>query len=648
MILGKGLKDLYIFCFPFLLLFYGAVGVLGAEQLGENEGVVLSPLQDFQQLWAKRQEVISERGSKIGEQQLEEIIKLKLDKGIMNLWEYALLLIREGVKLEDKDRALKLAGYSQRMAPDLPYVYFYAGHIFWERERWRIYPTLGKYFEGLKVYLRNLPLVTTQALGLLYIVAIGALLAILTFCVLVFIKRLPLYINALKEELRGEKKEMIRGVGRIFLLFIPFLLQLNILWCGLFWCIILWRYLTRGEKGVLVLSLFLVTYIPPVGGALFNFVKGQEVQAVFDIYEATYGEREPKALERLQLWGQTHPRDRDALFTLALAFKREGDYEKARKYYQKVMDLNPSDPEVISNLGNLYLALGEPEAAIRLYQQAIKLDPYNGVYYFNLSKALSQKSMLLLQDADKNFQRAKELSPKVIGAHLEIDSPHPNRSVIDEIISMERLRRRFFAELWRTTGPSFLALDVWLRSLSPRFPFIPPLTFFALLIVLSYIGRGRMGWWKCSLCGLISTQTYARKEGRKKICIRCFRILKGKEIDQELKERKLWEIKVFQRRKGLYEKIIPLIISGGGHVWKGYNLRGLFFLWIFFIFLVKFYYWNVVIPPPIPSSIYGLYEGGILIGVAFVVFYLLVLKGAYKKVDLEVFEPPFSLEGIRR
>ncbi len=622
-----------------------------AEQAIEAEVKPVSSLQGgagFQRLWVQRREAVSGAEAVVGEQQLEEIIELKLDKGIVNLWEYALLLIREGIKMEDKDKAAKLGEFSQRMAPDLPYVYFYAGQVIWKNEKWRIYPALEKYFEGIRAYTRNLPLLYGQVLSLLYLLGIGALLAVLAFCMMVLLKRLTIFVHVLKEELKGERKEVIRGVARIFLFFLPLLVQLNILWCVLFWCFILWGYLTRGEKGVLVLCLFLLTYIPPVGKSIFHFMESPEAQTVFDIYETTYGEREPQAWERLHLWTQEDPTDRDVLFTLALALKKEGDYTEARRGYQKVLKLNPSDPDVTSNLGNLYLALGEPEKAIGLYQQAIEVNPHNGVYHFNLSKALSQKSMLLLEDVDKAFQRAKELSPKVIGAHLEIDSHHPNRNVIDEIISLERLRRRLLAGLWRGTGPSFLLLDVGLRGLSPRFPFISPLIFFALIIVLLFVeGKVGQGWWSCSLCGLISSQTYARREGRKKICIGCSRILKGKEVDQKLKEKKLGEIKVFQRRMGLYDKLLPIILPGGGHVWKGYNLRGFIFLWIFFLFLGKFYYWKEVVPSVIPST-YGICGGGLLIALVFAIFYLLVLKGAYKKEGLEVFEPPFSLEGIRR
>ncbi|OGP53856.1 MAG: hypothetical protein A2Y65_11680 [Deltaproteobacteria bacterium RBG_13_52_11] len=550
--------------------------------------------------------------------------------------------------LPDKEQAVKVGEFAQRMAPDLPPVYFYTGHTILETHRWRLNAAIEKNVEGVKAYTRNIALASGQCLNILYIIGLGFLLAILTFCLMVCFKRLPVYFHVLKEELDGGTQEMMKGVGRILLLVLPFLLQLNILWCALVWCLILWRYLTKGEKGVVVFSFLLVVYLPPAGEALFQFMEGPRAQAVFDIYEASYGERKPQAVERLRLWVQDHPEDRDALFTVALASKREGDYSEAKKYYQQLVKLNPSDAHGISNFGNLYLALGDLEQASSLYQKAIELAPNNGIYYFNLSKALSQKSMLVLQDADQNFQKAMELSPQQIGTHLEIDSPHPNRSVIDIVVPLEHLRKRLFAEFWREAGPSYFILDVWLRDLSPRFPFVLSVFFLVSVVVLSLVGKGRGQWWRCSLCGVVSNQPLGKKEGRKSVCVRCFRILKGKEIDRVLKESKLRETKGFQTRMGIYDKLFPLLIPGVGHIWKGYNVRGLLYLWIFFAFLAKFYYWKGIVPPAIPSSTYGMLGGGPLIILAFCLFYLVVLRGGYKQQGLEISRPSFSLEGIRR
>ena len=631
----------------FLLL---CAGRISAQEESMEEDVVPTYLpqqeEGFQRLWIQRQEAIA--AGDLGERQLEDIVQQKLDQGIINLWGYALLVMREGMTVVDKDEAVKLGEFAQRMAPDLPSVYFYAAHTLLKKDSLKFSPAIEQTVKGVQAYTRNIPLATVQGINFVYIVGLGVLLTIVAFCCVVFFKRLPIYFHVLREELEGDMQEMIRGVGRICLLFLPFLMHLNILWCALVWCLVLWRYLTKGERGVVILSLLLVVYILPVGEAFFQFMEGSRAQVVFDMYEASYGARKPQAVERLRLWAQDHPEDRDALFALAVALKREGNYTEAKNYYQQAVRLNPSDAQAISNLGNLSVALGDPEQASSLYRQAIEVAPKNGVYYFNLSKALSQKSMLVLQDADENFQKAKELSPKIIGAHMEIDSPHPNRMVIDYSIPLQRLRRRFVTEFWHETGPSFFVLDVWLNDLSPRIPFMLPIFYVVLLIVLAYAGKGRGAWWRCSLCGMISNQTHGRKEKRKNICVRCFRILKGKEMDQELKEGKLKETKGFQMKVGIYDKLFSFSIPGFGHIWRGYNLRGFCYLWIFFCFLGKFYYWKGIVPPVIPSPTYGILGGVALIIAAFCLFYLLVLRGGYKKEGLEIVKPSFSLEGIRR
>ncbi|HEX9949648.1 MAG TPA: tetratricopeptide repeat protein [Thermodesulfobacteriota bacterium] len=644
----RSLKSWCMMAFFACLLLLGAGGAWAQGPEGEEAGVASAPHDaEFQAIWGERRAAMA-AGDTIGERQLEEIFQRKLDRGITNLWEYAISLIQEGMALKDKELAVRLGEFAQRLAPDLPAVYFYTGHGMVKSNKWKLSAALEKNAEGINAYTRNITLAAGQVINILYIVGLGVLLAIVTFCLVVFFKRLPIYFYILKEELNGATQTMIKGVGRIFLLALPLLLQLNIVWCVLAWCLILWRYLTKGEKAAVVASLFLAVYIHPVGESLFQFMDSPRAQVVFDIYEASYGERQPQAMERLRLWVEEHPEDRDALFTAALASKREGGYAEARRYYQQLVKLNPSDARSISNFGNLSMALGDPAQASSLYRQAIELAPSNGIYYFNLSKALSQKSMLIMQDADQNFQKAKELSPQIIGDHLEIDSPHPNRMVIDTVITVEHLRRRFLGEFWRETGLSYFIVDVWLHDLSPRLPFVVPIFFVVAIIVLSFMGKGRREWWRCSQCGIISNQTLGKREGMRRFCVRCFRILKGKEIDQELKESKLRETKAFQQRMGIYDKLFLLLVPGVGHIWKGYNVSGFFYLSIFFIFLVRFSYWQGIVPPPIPSSTYGMFGGLPLTLVAFILFYLAVLRGGYKKQGLEISKPSFSLEGIKR
>jgi tetratricopeptide (TPR) repeat protein len=646
----KRLQNWCMMVFLICLLLGARGGAVAQEMSGEGDMWAAPAPHDveFMKVWTQRREVLAAgTAGAIGERQLEELVQRKLDKGITNVWEYAILVMREGKALADKEKGAKLGEFAQRLAPDLPAVYFYSGNAQWEKNKWRFSSALEGNAAAVNAYLRNIPLAAGKGLNILYSVGLGFLLAILTFCIMVFFKRLPIYLHALKEELGGDTQEMLQGVGRIILLALPFLLQLNIVWCALVWCLILWRYLKKGEKGLVILSFLFVVYLPPTGEALFQFMTGPRAQVVFDIYEASYGERKPQAVERLERWIQDHPEDYDALFTAALASKREGNYPEAKRYYQELIKLNPSDPPSISNFGNLSTAQGDPVTASTLYQKAIELAPANGVYYFNLSKALSQKSMIVLQDADQTFQKAKELSPAIIGDHMGIDSPHPNRSVIDMVIPLEHLRERLSAEFWRETGLSYFIVDVWLRDLSPRLPFVVPVFFMVGVIAMSLMGRGREEWWRCSQCGMISNQPVGKKEGAKGICVRCFRILKGKEMDTGLKAGKLRETKIFQMRMGIYDKLFPFLIPGVGHIWKGYNVRGLFYLSIFFVLLGILSYGDAI-PAPIPSPPYGLLGGMPLIIAAFALLYGMALWGGYRKQGLEIAKPSFSLEGIRR
>jgi len=133
----------------FLLL---CVGRVHAQEEPVEEDVVPTYLpqqeEGFQRLWIQRQEAIA--AGDLGERQLEEIIQQKLDQGIINLWEYALLVMREGMTLVDKEEAVKLGEFAQRMAPDLPSVYFYAAHTLLKKDSLKLYPAIEQTLKGIK------------------------------------------------------------------------------------------------------------------------------------------------------------------------------------------------------------------------------------------------------------------------------------------------------------------------------------------------------------------------------------------------------------------------------------------------------------------------------------------------------------------
>src|SRR4030042_4144693 len=133
------------------LLLLGA-RVAWAQGLGEakEEGVSPAPQDaELQKIWGERRQTVV-AGDTIGARQLEEIFQRKLDRGITNLWEYAISLIQEGMALKDKEQAVRLGGFSQRLAPDLPGVYFSTRHGLVESNKWKVSSALAKKSRGKK------------------------------------------------------------------------------------------------------------------------------------------------------------------------------------------------------------------------------------------------------------------------------------------------------------------------------------------------------------------------------------------------------------------------------------------------------------------------------------------------------------------
>jgi general secretion pathway protein D len=51
------------------------------------------------------------------------------------------------------------------------------------------------------------------------------------------------------------------------------------------------------------------------------------------------------------------------------------EYDKAKAYFERALEINPDNPYALLNLGVVYDAKGEKDKAVRMYQRVIRLDP---------------------------------------------------------------------------------------------------------------------------------------------------------------------------------------------------------------------------------------------------------------------------------
>jgi len=92
-------------------------------------------------------------------------------------------------------------------------------------------------------------------------------------------------------------------------------------------------------------------------------------------YEASVIGDYEKAAQTLELWSQSYPRDSQPWTSLANIYMKTGRWEKAERYAQEALALDPQYGANYFNLASIYLALGRLDAANDIGRQAMtKLD----------------------------------------------------------------------------------------------------------------------------------------------------------------------------------------------------------------------------------------------------------------------------------
>jgi len=106
----------------------------------------------------------------------------------------------------------------------------------------------------------------------------------------------------------------------------------------------------------------------------------------------------------------------DDLYTLG---KNEAKFErddKAREYYEAVLQVYPCSSRAYRQLGIDYRKGGMPDKARDYFRKALSLNPNDPSYYYH--------SMGYLEYREKNFDRAVEFFEKALGENPELDVSH--------------------------------------------------------------------------------------------------------------------------------------------------------------------------------------------------------------------------------
>jgi len=557
--------------------------------------------------------------------ELDQLYQLKLDRGIKNLPILSFLLIRESGQARrtgNPDEAVRMALYSTKFSPDLSQPYFELARAYWHQNPLQLHKILPEALNGQIAQLRYYPSSLKFFYNMFYILSNAILMTFIIFGLVVVINYLPLYFYDIRKNLTQEISSLLINSLKVFFLFIPFFLRLDILWAILFWSVLLWGYVTKRERQFILFFLIVLVYLPFFLTSSSSFLNGNASDVLLDMNQVNYEGWDRSTEERLQAWVSTHPDDSEVLFSLGLIGKRQGRYSQAEEFYRKAIQQNPKFSEAFSNLGNIYLAQRQTDLAIASYQQAIDLSPDKGAYYYNLYRAYSQETFLSAK-IDQTFQKARQLDPDLVDYYSSIDSPHINRLVVDAVLTPQRLWDRLMTQFIGREGFLFHLFKAWFEKIPSRITFLVPVLFLGFLIGMSRYGRTKKYLTRCPMCGSPTYRFYLGTSDQEFICFNCYRIFIQKEkLHPKIMEKKSLQVRHFQKQNHFVGRFLSFFFVGFGYLWREHLFKGLFFLFLFFIFILRFIYWNGLIgssiAQPYPTPWRVIFWGGF-----FILFYLL-------------------------
>lgn len=588
-----------------------------------------------------------QKSTSLGPKELDQLYQLKLDKGIRNVPILSLFLIRESKQARrsgEADQAVRMSIYSVKFSPDLPQPYFELARALWKQNPFQLHKILPEVAKGEIAQFYHYPSSLKYFYNMFYILSNAILMTFIVFGIVIMVKYFPLYFYDIRKNLTQEISKLLINSLKIFVLLIPFFFRLDILWAFFYWSVLLWGYVTKREKQFILVFLIVLVYLPFFLRSSSSFLDGASSDIILELNQINHEDWGREEEGKLRAWLVTHPEDPEVLFTLGLAEKRQGHYLEAEEYYRRAVQQDSGFSEAFSNLGNVYLARKQTSLAIASYQQATDINPNRGAYYYNLYRAYSQETFLSGK-IDKVFQRARQLDPTLVDYYTNIDTPNRppnlNRLVIDEVLTPQRLWKRFLEQFIGKEGFLFRLFKAWFEKIPSRIPFLAPILFLGFLIGMSRYSRTKRFLTRCPMCGSPTYRFYLGTSEQEFICFNCHRIFIQKEkLHPKIVEKKSLQVGQFQQQNHLISRFLSFFLVGFGYLWREQAYKGFLFLFIFFIFILRFFYWNGVMHSPIPQ-LYSTFWRGVFWGGFFLLFYILSVRNLYR------IKPKFETEGER-
>jgi tetratricopeptide (TPR) repeat protein len=517
----------------------------------------------------------------------EEFQKAQLNRGIRNSDEYSYLLIKKAI--ENKSDSVMILKKALIYSPDLPAVYFALSKASFSLYPSGIADSIDYLAKGFYAYLRNFWWSFTMTGSLFFSLFLSFTLAT-AFIVII---RLFSDISLISHDVRETNSKAFLLLILVFLSIIsPFLFIAGIL-------VLLGIYMSKIDKIVVYMFLISLIFSPLIFKAASLFINTSASGTIKSIVQVNESKGNNYAISVLR-----NDNEYNALFSYALALKREGYYDEAIAVYNKLIDINP-DPKVYINLANCYVGLNNFEEAVKYYLMAIDLKPLASAYY-NLSQI--SRETFDFEKGNEYFKSAQSLDRTAVSGYRAIHGRSPNRLVVDETIN--------FTELWEyAMGRSKEVSTFGMTLFTAWFVSVISLALLVGFYQLNRLFKDRA--FRCRRCNTILCTKCEKQLTWRQMCPACYRSLVKLE-ESEVKERgaRLQSIYALQKKRRDVMKILSFILPGSPQIYAGKILSGFMFM-LPFLFFVLIPFTNSIFTPNSLVLSHGFFKwAAILIAIA--------------------------------
>jgi len=540
----------------------------------------------FESSWFLRKALLADGRLDDAHRQSELIRSFCAEEGIRRLENPAGALVAEARRYREEgsyERALDALDLAETFDSGRPQIHFARAAIL-QQSGGGVVESIKEFARGIQrtfvVGWSNWTLI--NHLAIFAVVAVLAAVAI--FSLLMTFKYQAPFRHEIEERMTRLGADRWREPAGWAILLFPLLTWILAAWTLLYWIVILFRFMRRGERAVAVAMLVAATLAVPgfrVSVALYGMTTDPAVRTTLESASGAYS---PDGLVKLKELAETHPEDPVYTFLLAGLYKDGRYFEEAYQQYRRVLEIEPSNHRAEINIGNIYYRLGQYAESIAAYRRAIDLRSDSVLAYYNMY--IAQSESFRFKEAEESLRRAQQLDPELARSLLSRDS------VTDQHASVEDAGIRV-GSVWRAalegrplraTLGNESAAGYWQPL--PR-QFLNGVSVVSLLCLVACGGTmmlfgGRTAR-RCIRCGRpFCHRCRSGREGQE-YCSQCLHLFViGDGLAPETKTRKLYEVERYERSIRRGRKVSSLILPGASHLLRGIAGRGclLIFLWV--------------------------------------------------------------------